>query len=371
MGGKCTGRQKTRDRRATIGNTALPKLLAAPPIRFNLQPTESAFTGPNPMRRLSRGLAAGLILAIALLTGRTQAAEKIVVGVTGTPTALAWPFYVAIEKGFFAAEDLAIDRVYAPSSAAVILQATAGALDMTVEGAFVDVIRAIEKGSPLAIVRILVQTPPYELLAKPSIKSLKELRGKTVSIGGAKDVTRIYLNRMLEPNGLKDSDVDLVYAGASSARLTALQSGAVDAAILTSPFNFYAASAGLSIIGRTADYITDLPQNGTIANRNWAAGHMSALTRFLVAFNRGIDWFRDDRNRDEAIKILATIGNLKPDEVAKSYDFFRKGEFFEPTGNVSRAKIRAVTRVLESLGDLPGNIDSDKLFLPGVTKVVD
>jgi len=209
------------------------------------------------------------------------------------------------------------------------------------------------------------------LLAKPSIKSLKELRGKTVSIGGAKDVTRIYLNRMLEPNGLKDSDVDLVYAGASSARLTALQSGAVDAAILTSPFNFYAASAGLSIIGRTADYITDLPQNGTIANRNWAAGHMSALTRFLVAFNRGIDWFRDDRNRDEAIKILATIGNLKPDEVAKSYDFFRKGEFFEPTGNVSRAKIRAVTRVLESLGDLPGNIDIDKLFLPGVTKVVD
>jgi hypothetical protein len=42
-----------------------------------------------------------------------------------------------------------------------------------------------------------------------------------------------------------------VYAGASSARLSALESGAVDAAILTAPFNFYGASAGLSIIGRT------------------------------------------------------------------------------------------------------------------------
>src|SRR5262245_57126854 len=163
----------------------------------------------------------------------------------------------------------------------------------------------------------------------------------------------------------------LVYAGASSARLSSLESGAVDAAILTAPFNFYGASAGLNIIGRTADYITDLPQNGTIANRNWAAGHMSALTRFLAAFNRGVDWFRDDRNRDEAIRILVTIGNLKPDEVAKSYDFFRKGEFFEPTGKVSRARIRTVTSVLESLGDLPGNIDIDKLFLPGVTRVVD
>ena len=162
------------------------------------------------MLRLSRHLGTGLILASALFSASvTEAAEKIVVGVTGTPNALAWPFYIAIEKGFFAAEDITVDKIFAPSSAAVILQATAGALDMTVEGAFVDVIRAIEKGSPLAIVRILVQTPPYELLAKPSIKLLKELKGKTVSIGGPKDVTRIYLNRMLEPNGLKDSDVDL------------------------------------------------------------------------------------------------------------------------------------------------------------------
>jgi ABC-type nitrate/sulfonate/bicarbonate transport system substrate-binding protein len=98
---------------------------------------------------------------------------------------------------------------------------------------------------------------------------------------------------------------------------------------------------------------------------------MSTVTRFLAAFNKGVDWFRDDRNRDEAIAILVTTGKLKPDEVAKSYDFFRKGEFFEPTGKVSKAKIGAVTGVLESLGDLPSNIDVDKLFLPGVTKVVD
>ena len=324
------------------------------------------------MRRLSRRLGPGLILASALLPASpTEAAERIVVGVTGTPTALAWPFYIAIEKGFFAAQDIEVEKIFAPSSAAVILQATAGALDMTVEGAFVDVIRAIDKGSPLAIVRILVQTPPYELLARPSIRSLKELRGKTVSIGGPKDVTRIYLDRMLEPNGLKDSDVDLVYAGASSARLSSLEAGAVDAAILTAPFNFYDASSGLSIIGRTADYITDQPQNGTVVNRNWAAGHMPTVTKFLAAFNKGVDWFRDDRNRAEAINVLVTTGNLKPDEVAKSYDFFRRGEFFEPTGSVSKAKLRAVIRVLEGMGDLPGNIDIERLFLPGVTRVVD
>jgi len=155
-------------------------------------------------------LAAGLVLATVLACGpAAEAAEKVVVGVTGPPNALGWPFEIAVAKGFFAAEGIAIDKVAAPASAAVVLQATA--VDMTVQGAFVDVIRSVEKGAPLAIVRIMVLTPPYELLAKPAIKSIKDLKGKVVSIGGQKDVTRIYLDRMLEPNGLKDRDVDLVY----------------------------------------------------------------------------------------------------------------------------------------------------------------
>jgi ABC-type nitrate/sulfonate/bicarbonate transport system substrate-binding protein len=313
-----------------------------------------------------------VFLATALVWGSATAlAEKVVVGTTGPPGALGWPFEIAIAKGMFAAQNIEIDRVAAPSSAAVVLQITTGALDMSVQGAFVDVMRAVEKGAPLAILRIMVQTPPYELLAKPSIRSLKELKGKTISIGGQKDVTHIYLNRILEPNGVADSDVDLVYAGASSARLTALESGAVDAALLTSPYNFTAASDGFSVIGRTADYITDLPQNGTVVNRNWAAGHMDTVRRFLVALQQAAEWFMDRRNRTEAIDILVTVGKLKPDEVEKSYEFFRDGEFFEITGAVSRSKLRTVIKVLQSLGDLPGNMDLDRLFLPGVTKVVD
>src|SRR3954454_17565838 len=114
------------------------------------------------MRTLSRSLASGVILASALVGGSaTEAAEKVVVGVTGPPNALGWPFEIAIEKGFFAAEDITVDKIAAPSSAAVVLQATAGALNMTVQGAFVDVIRAIDKGAPLAVVRLVIQTPPY------------------------------------------------------------------------------------------------------------------------------------------------------------------------------------------------------------------
>jgi ABC-type nitrate/sulfonate/bicarbonate transport system substrate-binding protein len=311
------------------------------------------------------------MLAIALLcASASAAAEKVTVASTGPPAAVSWPLEAAIAKGFFAAEGIIIDRVAAPSSAAVILQVSAGSVDIS-EGAFVDVIRAIEKGAPLAIIRIMLQTPAYELLAKPSIRSLKELKGKIVMIGGQKDVTRIYLEAMLRPNGLKDSDVDLVYAGASSARLAALESGAVDAALLTPPYSFAAVRDGFPAIGRTADYIRGLPQNGSTVNRNWAAAHRGVARAFLAALQKGIDWFMDARNRNEAIGILATAGKLNPQEVAKSYELMRNGDFFELSGNVSKRKLRAVTGVLQSLGDLPDGIDLDKLYLAGVTNVVD
>ena len=113
----------------------------------------------------------------------------------------------------------------------------------------------------------------------------------------------------------------------------------------------------------------DMPQGGTTVNRNWAVGHVDTLRRFLVAFNKGFDWFQNRRNRDEAIMIMVAASKQQPEEVTKGYEFFRNGEFFEPTGNVSKAKVRTVIKVLEGLGDLPSNIDLDKLFLPGVTKV--
>jgi hypothetical protein len=70
------------------------------------------------------------------------------------------------------------------------------------------------------VVRILLQAPPYALLAKPAIKTTADLKGKTIIIGGAKDITRIFVERMLVPNGVKPNEVDYVFAGATSARST-------------------------------------------------------------------------------------------------------------------------------------------------------
>ena len=82
-------------------------------------------------------------------------------------------------------------------------QVTAGSLDVSISTGLADPLRAVGMGAPIAIVRIEVQAPPYDLVAKPGIKSIKDLKGKVISLGGPKDITRIYVERMLAPNGVK------------------------------------------------------------------------------------------------------------------------------------------------------------------------
>jgi NitT/TauT family transport system substrate-binding protein len=322
------------------------------------------------MDRSRRAVVASLLAGAAILVApAAPAAETVTVGTVGQASANLWPVFIGLNKGFFAAEDLKVDVVYVQSSAQLVQQITAGSLDICMSTGLVDPMRAIGMGAPIAIVRVEVQAPPYALIAKSSIKSLKELKGKVISLGGPKDITRIYVERMLEPNGVKPGEFDMVFAGATAARASALLAGAVDAAILLPPFNFQAVAAGFNDLGLTIDYVKDLPFSGTVVNVRWANAQKSILQKLLAAHTRSVAWFEDVRNRSEAVQILAAASKLKQDDVEKAYDFMRNGHFFEPTGKVSKSKLASLAKAMVSLGDLPGAIDVDRVLLPGVTQV--
>jgi ABC-type nitrate/sulfonate/bicarbonate transport system substrate-binding protein len=324
------------------------------------------------MAHLLSRIAAGLCLALAALWAPpAQAADTILVGSVDAASANLWPLYAAQKNGYFDAADLKLEIVFSQSNASSIQQLAAGSLNISPSAGLVDPIRAIEKGAGLAIVRILLQAPPYALLGKPAIKSVADLKGKTIIIGGAKDITRIFVERMLAAKGLKAGDYDFVFAGATSARFSALQAGAVDAAILTVPFNFYGESAGFTNLGFTFDTLPDMPFAGMAVNRAWASANPKVVERFLGAITKGVVWFEDTANRGEAVKLMMGHSKTKQEDIERSYDFLRDKHLFEPSGKVSRRKIGTVVEALQELGDVPAGFSADRLFLPGVTQLVD
>jgi NitT/TauT family transport system substrate-binding protein len=323
--------------------------------------------------RMVRSLvgAVGALLALVGIFAPKALAETVTVGLVGAVSSTHWPVYVGLTQGYYAAEGLQLDLVFIQSSAALSQQLTAGSLDLALSTGLADPIRAIDKGSPIAIIRIEMQAPPYTLLAKGAIKHWADLKGKTISIGGPKDITRIYLERMAIPNGVKPADYDTVFAGATSARFSALQSGAVDAAILLPPFNFYAESAGFTNLGNTIDYAPELPFAGAVVARGWAAAHKATLDKILRVHNRSMAWLTDRQNRATAIKLMVDASKLKDDDVARSYDFMIDKKFFEPTGKISKTKMGALIKALKELGDVEGSTDIDRYVLPGVTELTD
>lgn len=311
--------------------------------------------------------ACAVVLAVCTWSGQGAfAADKILLGTVGSGSALNWPVYIAQAKGFAKEADIDVDIVSAPSSAAVQQQIASGSVDIG-EGGLVDPIRAIDKGAPATILRVQAKSPPYALLAKSSIKSYADLKGKTLSLGGIKDITRIYLERMMVANGVKPGSYDMIFAGATSARYAALEAGSADAAILTSPFNFKAEANGFTLLGLTTDYVKDFPFSGYSANSTWAKAHPEVVKRFLVMISKSIAWFNDELHKDEAVQILIKGAKAQPDDADKTWTFFHQIKIYDTDGSPATQELETLLKILKDLGDIEGSADVARFYDAGLT----
>ena len=312
------------------------------------------------MLRLDRFFKTMFCLALASgVMGAVPAAQAdtpITLIGTGPSSANDWPIIIGKAKGFFKEAGIALDHVSASSTAAAIQQIAAGSGNIA-SGGLTDPMRAIDQGAKVAILRIHSQVPPYTVWAKPALKTFAELRGKIVILGGAKDITRIYFDRMVIPNNLKKGDYDLIYAGTTPARYAALQSGAVDAAILLPPVSFRAEQAGFSLIGRLSDYVKDMPFTGYAVNTKWAKDNRPAVIAFLTAYQKSVDWFYTDANRAEAVQMLVDETKLPLADAEMTYDYLRSINIFSPKGLVTQEALATLVRAMADEGDLQGTAD--------------
>jgi ABC-type nitrate/sulfonate/bicarbonate transport system substrate-binding protein len=285
---------------------------------------------------------------------------------TGKGSAQQWPIFIALTKGYMAENGVALDLVAAPSSAAAVQQLAAGSANLE-SGGLTDPLLAIDKGARIAVLRVETMVAPYSLWAKPAIKSIPDLRGKLISIGGAKDITRIYLERTLIPNGVKPGEYDLIFAGTTAARFAALSSGAVDASLLIPPFSFKAQGIGLTRLADVADYARDLPFTGYATNTEWATAHKPLLLGFLSAMARGVDWFYQDANRSEAIDILVKESGLSRADVEATYDYYRRLHVFDHKGSIESAVVGNLIKAMQQMDDFDGPRDIGRFVDPDIT----
>ena len=313
----------------------------------------------------------GALCCVLALAGPVKAAETISTGMIGAANAVGWPWYIGIGKDFFAEAGITLDVIYVPTASGLVQQLSAGSLDMVADVGVVEPIHAVEKGAPVGLLRIVGQVSAYEMMAKPTIATVKDLKGKTICIGGLADINRVYLDRIMQANGLKDGDYDITVVGNTAGRFAALKSGAADATMLAPPVSFFAEDSGFHSVGLIMDYAPDLPFSGTDVSLAYAAAHRDTLVKLLAVIDKSVAWFDDPANRTEAVDILVKEMKSARAPVERSYDFLRKINYFAPTNAISRSRMQNLINAMKALGDLKTDITPDKVVVPGLARLVD
>ncbi|HEY6997182.1 MAG TPA: ABC transporter substrate-binding protein [Candidatus Binatia bacterium] len=255
-----------------------------------------------------------LMPLLFLLVGDAPAAERVTIA-TPSRGLFEFPVVVAMRKGFYKDEGIDVDKVQMQPALGV-KALISGDVDYLL--AWGSALRAAVTGVPVKAVVGIAGRPLHVLIARPEIKTPKDLKGRVIgvdSIAGTVDyLARVAVRHFgLEP----ERDVQIIVTGESPTRLAALHSGAIDATPIDVAFAVKAEDEGFRRLVYLGDLI-ELPLSGIAVTDQKLQSHREQVRKVVRATMRGTRYFK--QNRNDTVQMLADYLRITPMQAAKAYD---------------------------------------------------
>jgi NitT/TauT family transport system substrate-binding protein len=247
------------------------------------------------------------LLAVSLIVANFARAEMIR---TAVPRASLnyLSIYVAEAKGFFKDEGLENETIVIGGPAA-IAALVSGNVDFS--GAGGSGLRAAAKGAELKAIMYQTQKVTWYFVVDPSIKQVSDLKGKKVGVGLIGDSEDRFSTMFVERGGLSAKDITRIPMGTSSgARIAAIKSGSLQAAVLDPGGMIVAEKEGLHSLAFLGD-LFPLPFQGYVVTDKKIAENPGQIKRWVRAMVRSLMFLRDhpEESADIGIKKLQ-LGNI-------------------------------------------------------------
>ena len=252
-------------------------------------------------------------LLLSLVGFRVAEAQKITVAVSN-PDMSFLSGGVAKYKGFFKEEGLDAELVQITANVSIAALA-AGNVDYNL--ILQSVVTGNLRGLPLKVVGILIERPNHVVVVNPKINRFTDLKGKKIAVSSFGSLTDILARLTAEHfKLLPNKEVQFVAAGSGSGRIAQLESGLVDAAVVTPPSDIVAESHGFKTLVRIRDILV-FPVNGVGINEQKLKTNRAEVKKVLRALLRANRFILDDRKG--AIDILQKWGRTPLSAAEQAY----------------------------------------------------
>ena len=243
-------------------------------------------------------------------------------------TANRAPLWIARDTGLFEKYGLDV-KLVSIAGGNVILSAllTGGVHLITAAGP--QVVASVAQGAPITIVSTNGGSN-FQLVARPSIKTLQDLRGKIVGgsrIGAGPDFV---LRRILNNAGLvPGKDVYLIATGLSESekRILIMLQGKLDAT-LGEPDKVFQLmelkGEKMTVLGDLRDFGIPIPGSEFVTTRDFVRDHRARLKNFLMAYSEAISLGR--KNKDLVYQAFKKYMRI---EDPKLLDFTYRVQFLQ------------------------------------------
>jgi NitT/TauT family transport system substrate-binding protein len=248
-----------------------------------------------------------VLLAVSLIVANGAHAEMVR---TAVPRASLnyLSIYVAEAKGFFKDEGLENETIVIGGPAAIAALVSG---DVDFSGAGGSGLRAAAKGAELKAILYQTEKVTWYFVVHPSIKQVSDLKGKKIAVGLIGDSEDRFSTMFVERGGLSANDITRITMGTNSgARIAAIKSGSLQAAVLDPGGMIVAEKEGLHALSFLGD-LFPLPFQGYVVTEKKIAENPGQIKRWVRAMVRSLMFLRErpEEASDIGIKKLQ-LGNI-------------------------------------------------------------
>ena len=259
--------------------------------------------------------------AIAARAAELPALEKINFGFSAAGSVATAPLWMAQEGGAFKKYGLDVKLIFLAGGLSPVAL-MAGEVPFALMSAGVMVPAAL-RGVDLIMVAALSNYLNQVLAMTPEFTDAKQLKGKRIAIQRLGDLTHIAAREALKHVGLAESDLQFQQIGGGPARFTALQSGLVQAAVLTPPYSTRARKLGYRVLVNLYDLKIPFIGTGVVTTKQLLVSRRPLVANLLKAIVEGIRFSK--RDREAPIKIAERyLPGAAREEIADALDHYSR-----------------------------------------------